>query len=141
MPELDKLLAGEQAPGVYQWRSAPTEAKVKAAAEQAGWRFVEFDTTTVVDKAGLLDTVAATFGFPTYFGRNFDAFADCLSEVRDDAGILVLWEGWAGLAELNPQTARMALDVFSDRAREKQWGPFAVLLAGTGPELDVPTFD
>ncbi|WP_020573409.1 barstar family protein [Actinopolymorpha alba] len=141
MPELARLLAGERAPGVYWWPVAPGAEKLRVEAEDAGWRFVELDTTMVVDKAGLLDAIATTFGFPAYFGRTFDALADCLSDVRDEIGVLVLWEGWAALAELNPQTAGLALEVFGERAAEKRWGPFAVLVAGLGPELDIPTFE
>lgn len=141
MSQLDMLLAGERTPGVYQWLSAPTVAKVKAVVEDASWRFVAMDTTTVVDKAGLLDAVAKTFGFPAYYGRNFDAFADSLSDVRDDDGVLVWWEGWAGLAALNPQATAMALEAFAARAADVEASTFVVILAGTGPELDVPTFD
>ncbi|HEY8457906.1 MAG TPA: barstar family protein [Actinopolymorphaceae bacterium] len=141
MTELDTLLTGEHPPGVYQWPAAPTAAKVRAVVEKAGWRFVEFNTETIVDKAGLLDAVAATFGFPAYRGRDFDAFADCLSQIRHEPGIVVLWEGWAGMAELNPQIMRLALDVFSNRAKERSLGAFVVLVAGLGPELDVPMLD
>lgn len=141
MPELDRLLSGERGPEVCHWPAAPVADKLKATVEAAGWRFVELDTTTVVDKAGLLDTVAKTFGFPAYFGRNFDALADCLSEVRHDVGVLVLWEGWAGLAELNPENARVAFSVFAERAAATSWGRFAVLLAGTGPDLDIAPFE
>ncbi len=141
MAALDRLLAGQTAPGVYHWLAAPTADKVKASAEKAGWRFIELDTLTVVDKAGLLDAVAKTFSFPEYFGRTFDAFADSLTEVRHDSGILVLWEGWAGLVELNPQTARLAVDVFAGRATEPRWGTFVVVLAGPGPDIDLPAFE
>jgi Barstar (barnase inhibitor) len=141
MAAIDRLLTGQTGPGVYHWPAAPQAAKVKATVEGAGWRFIGLDTVTVVDKAGLLDVVAKTFGFPAYFGRNFDAFADSLTEVRHETGVLVLWEGWAGLVELNPQTAGMALDVFAARVAETRWGAFAVVLAGPGPELDLPAFE
>jgi hypothetical protein len=140
-PALDRLLSGEYEPAVYQWPSAPSTDKVRATAEAAGWRFIELDTATVVDKAGLLDAVAKTFGFPAYFGRNFDAFADNLTEVSDETGVLVLWDGWAGLAELNPHTTGLALDVFTRRCAARNFGAFAVLIVGSGPALDVPAFE
>jgi barstar (barnase inhibitor) len=140
-PALDRLLAGELDPGVYQWPSAPTADKVKVVAESAGWRFIELDTATVVDKAGMLDAAAKTFGFPAYFGRNYDAFADSLTEVRGESGVLVLWDGWAGLAELNPHTTGLTLDVFTGRCAASSFGPFAVLIVGSGPVLDVPELE
>lgn len=140
-PALDRLLAGELEPGVYQWPSAPAADKVKISAESAGWRFIELDTATVVDKAGMLDAAAKTFGFPEYFGRNYDAFADSLTEVRGESGVVVFWDGWAGLAELNPHTTGLTLDVFTERCAARKFGHFAVLIVGSGPELDVPEFE
>ena len=140
-PALERLLAGELEPGVYQWLSAPAADKVKVMAEAAGWRCIDLDTATVVDKAGMLDAAAKTFGFPAYFGRNFDAFADSLTEVRGESGVLVLWDGWAGLAELNAHTTGLTLDVFRERCAARNFGAFAVLIVGSGPVLDVPEFE
>lgn len=136
---LEQVLTGDRPPGVYLWPTAPDTEQIRAAVEEAGWRFVSLDTTTVVDKAGLLDAVAKTFGLPAYLGRGFESLAAYLAEVRDDFGVVVVWEGWAGLAELNPQAARLAVEAFADRTAQALGGPFVVLLAGTGPALDIPT--
>lgn len=141
MSQLDLLLAGELTPGVYRWPAAPPTAKAKAVVDQEGWHFVDLDTTTVVDKAGLLDAVAKTLGYPAYLGRSFDAFAELLAEVRHEHGVVLWWQGWAGLAELNPQATELALAEFATRAADREQGVLAVVVAGPGPVLDVPTWE
>jgi hypothetical protein len=136
---LEQVLTGDRAPGVYLWPAAPEIDGIQAIVGEAGWRFIHLDTTTVVDKAGLLDAVAKTFGLPAYLGRGQESLTAYLAEVRDDFGVLVVWEGWAGLAELNPQAARLAIEAFAGRAGRSLGGPFAVLLIGAGPLLDVPS--
>ena len=136
---LEQVLTGDRAPGVYLWPAAPATDRIQAVVGEAGWRFIYLDTTTVVDKAGLLDAVAKTFGLPAYLGRGRESLTAYLEEVRDDFGVLVVWEGWAGLAELNPEAARLAIEALTVRAARSLGGPFVVLLAGTGPALDVPS--
>ncbi|MBI4352230.1 MAG: barstar family protein [Elusimicrobia bacterium] len=36
------------------------------------------DGAGIPDKAALMEALAAAFGFPAYFGRNWDALLDCL---------------------------------------------------------------
>lgn len=39
------------------------------------------DGSGITTKEELLDCLAQTFGFPEYFGRNWDALTDCLSDL------------------------------------------------------------
>lgn len=96
--------------------------------EQAGWRFVHLDTSDVEDKAGFLDRAAAAFGFPGWFGRNWDALADSLSDVRSDTGTVVLWDGWASFARADEQTFGVALGIVRERAESRLGGGFIVLM-------------
>jgi hypothetical protein len=62
-------------------------------AEVALW--VEADLSGVRSKSELLDAMAAVFGFPREFGRNWDALADALQDLswlREDAYVLRLRE-------------------------------------------------
>ena len=44
----------------------------------------------ILDGAALThETLAEAFGFPTYYGRNLDALADCLSELPPTAAIVL----------------------------------------------------
>ena len=111
MSGLARLLAGHTDPGVYHWTSAADARTVEHAAEHAGWRFVALDTWQVEDKSAFLDVCQEAFAFPEWFGHNFDALADALSDVRgpDGAGVVVLWEGWGPLARANRRVFDVAL--------------------------------
>jgi RNAse (barnase) inhibitor barstar len=131
--ELEEVLAGRREPGVYEWSAAASVADVQDEVEHAGWRFVHLDTSTAADKSGFLDRASAAFGFPGYFGRNWDAFADSLSDVRSDPGTLVLWEGWSAFAGTDEQQFAVALDIMRERAESRVGGSFAVLMRADEP--------
>jgi RNAse (barnase) inhibitor barstar len=126
--ELARLLAGDLAPGVYAWSSQLTAADVRREVEVAGWRFVHLDTMDVEDKTSFLDATAAAFGFPDWFGRNWDAFADGLGDVRSEQGTLVLWDGSGALATTNEEQLGVALEILRERCESTLGGPFAVLV-------------
>ena len=52
---------------------------------------------------------------PDWFGRNWDALADCLADVEQDArGLLVVLDHAAKAAERAPHDWTQLIDVFSD---------------------------
>lgn len=127
------------------WRDAPD---MDAAAELAAlldWATVLIDVPEGGGRAEFFEVSAAAFGFPEYFGHNWDAFEECLEsqefdevEDLDDAdGLLILWSGWGDLAELEPEEFAVAIDVFRDvlAAWEKEDLAARVVLVGDGPEL------
>jgi hypothetical protein len=126
--ELERLLAGELEPGVYSWASQAPLADVRRKVESAAWRFVHLDTTGVDDKTGFLDEAAAAFGFPGWFGRNWDAFADSLGDVRAERGTLVLWDGSGHFAAGNEEQFAVALEILRDRSESTLGGAFGVLV-------------
>ena len=130
MSELELLLAGELEPGVYSWASQAPLADVRRKVESAAWRFVHLDTTGVDDKTGFLDEAAAAFGFPGWFGRNWDAFADSLGDVRAERGTLVLWDGSGHFAAGNEEQFAVALEILRDRSESTLGGAFGVLVRG-----------
>ncbi len=44
---------------------------------------VRIDTREIIDRASFHDVFAKAFGFPGFYGRNMDAFIDCLSYLDD----------------------------------------------------------
>ena len=132
MSELADLLSRELAPGVYLWTSPADVADVQAEVEEAGWRFVHLETEDVTDKRSFLDRAAAAFGFPDWFGRNWDAFADSLGDVCSDEGTLVLWEGAAPFEQADERSFAVAHEVLRERAESELGGRFAVLLRPAG---------
>ena len=44
---------------------------------------VRLETWRIVDWASFHDVCAATFGFPAFYGRNMDAWIDCMTYLDD----------------------------------------------------------
>ncbi|GAA3782113.1 hypothetical protein GCM10022403_015820 [Streptomyces coacervatus] len=80
---------------------------------------VTLDLDGVTDKAGLMDRCARDLRLPDYFGHNWDALADVLSdpgvwpEGADEKGLLVVVRNWRSYAEERPDEWETAIDVFS----------------------------
>lgn len=50
-------------------------------------RFVRMETHHTHDAASFHDVWAKAFGFPASYGRSFDAWVDCMSDLRLDSGM------------------------------------------------------
>ncbi|MEV7615969.1 barstar family protein [Streptomyces sp. NPDC089799] len=104
-------------------------APALAAAEQAGWAVVRLDLDGVRTKARLMDACAAAFALPEWFGRNWDALADCLTDLSwlpGAGGRLVAVTGWDGLALARPGDWEVLQEVLEEAAaywRETEEGP------------------
>ncbi|MEU7056642.1 barstar family protein [Streptomyces sp. NPDC046197] len=80
---------------------------------------VALDLDGVTDKAALMDRCARALGLPDWFGRNWDALADSLSDpgvwpgAAADQGLLVVVRGWRTYARTRPQEWEVAQEVFA----------------------------
>lgn len=95
------------------------------------YRILQLDGRAMVSRRDAHGELARVFGFPAYYGRNWDAFHDCFGDFAAAHGhelIAVVWEfadvaarvapataievGWAliGVRDHHP---RLALDVFA----------------------------
>ncbi|GGV21358.1 hypothetical protein GCM10010260_71990 [Streptomyces filipinensis] len=81
---------------------------------------VTLDLDGVTDKAALMDRTARALTLPDWFGRNWDALVDSLSdhgvwpEGAVEQGLLIVIRGWQPYAEANPGEWRTAQDVFAE---------------------------
>lgn len=83
-------------------------------------RVVKLDLDGVTDKAGLMDRTALALQLPDWFGRNWDALADSLSdhtvwpEGAVESGLLVVVGNWRPYAKARPDEWETAVDVFGE---------------------------
>ncbi|MGW4689729.1 barstar family protein [Streptomyces sp. NPDC004244] len=108
-----------------------------AAAEAAGWAVVRLDLDGVRTKARLMDACAEAFRLPEWFGRNWDALADCLRDLSwlpqpggAGAGRLVVVTGWRELGEARPGDWDVLREVLGEASA--YWGAVE-----GGPALEV----
>lgn len=97
-----------------------------AALRDAGYRILTADASAWVDMADMHQDLAKVFGFPSHYGRNWDALNDCLSDVRAfywdlPAGtlrvVLVLGR-FDVFAAKYPDEAHLLLDIYAVNQRE-----------------------
>ncbi|MEV4254135.1 barstar family protein [Spirillospora sp. NPDC049652] len=142
---LDELLTGRLKPGVYQWRASPGHGAVRdlgwmERAAEEGWRPFHLDGRRARDKDGFLRLCAGAFDLPDWFGKNWDALQDCLTDLSwapADRGYVVLYESWAELADADQASFRTALDVFAEAVaywRDTRT-PMVVMLSSVGVEV------
>lgn len=74
---------------------------------------------SIASRDELFEAYAVNLGFPTYFGRNWDAFIDCLSDLSwiDEAEVTVAHEGLPSLQSRDLRTYLECLLDALDRSR------------------------
>lgn len=77
----------------------------------------------VGDKAAFMERCARDLDLPGWFGRNWDALADSLTDLP--AGTLLVIRGWGEYASARPDEWAIAQEVFGEAAGER----LSVLLA------------
>ena len=136
MSGLAAVLAGRTPPGLYSWHAGFDVAEVRHTVEHAGWGFGHVDGLHAQTKPDLLRAFGEALDFPDWYGQNFDALADCLSDVgRSGVGTVLLWDGWATLARADEKAFDIALTVLGSRVHADRGVPFSVLLRGDGPPV------
>ncbi|MCI0686635.1 MAG: barstar family protein [Sporichthyaceae bacterium] len=142
MSGLAALLVGRREPGVYRWESHLPAGDVAHAVAHAGWRAFVLDGRTVTEAADLHTAIAAACQLPDWYGRNWDALADCLADLSwaPARGWILLYEGWGMLARTDPDAWQAVRGVLLDTCRYWRGSttPFAVLLRGPGPTDGIP---
>jgi hypothetical protein len=107
--------------------------------DPAGRIVLVLDLDGVTDKAGLMDRCARDLALPEWFGRNWDALADCLAdpdlwpEGSQERGLLVVVRGWRAYAEKRPEEWQVAEEIFAE-ATDRGPGLFVTLGLGASSE-------
>ncbi|MFD5573350.1 barstar family protein [Streptomyces cadmiisoli] len=98
---------------------------------------VTLDLEGVMDKAGLMDRCARALALPDWFGRNWDALVDSLSdhslwpEGAVERGLLVVVCHWRPYATARPDEWQIAEEVFAEAADRTPSLTVSLALGGT----------
>jgi len=137
MSGLAGIVAGHIQPGVYRWHAAFHAPEVQHTVEHAGWRFGYVDGWHEQSKSEFLKAIGAALEFAGDCSHDVDALSDCLSGLSEPT--VLLWDGWAPLARADEDAFDTVVKLMNDRAGSGP--PFAALLRGDGPDVDVPSLD
>ncbi|MFG2719977.1 barstar family protein [Streptomyces sp. NPDC048416] len=102
------------------------------ALRAAGWQVDVLDLGGVTGKAAFMDRAAAALRLPDWFGRNWDALADCLGDPDwgpADPGRLLVVTRWQEYAARRPEEWATALEILDASAAPGPYGSLAIHLA------------
>jgi hypothetical protein len=139
MSSLQAVLRAKSPPGIYRFRSAASLTDLRRQAKVAGWQLYYLDGRRIRDKQTFLKTIARAMSFPSYFGMNWDALNDSITDLQGTGakGYITLFGAPERFAESSPDDWAVAMDIFKDAIRF--WShldtpvPFYVLLRGNVP--------
>lgn len=103
--------------GVFRCHAPLPDAALESAAGKK-FRVIAVRLHAARDKNGFLNALAKALQFPDYFGHNWDAFYDCLLELKhgDGAGTLLVLRDASGFARAEPEEFAAAVDTLADAA-------------------------
>ena len=137
--EEDRL--GATRSGVYR----AVDARMAPEALAAGFDVATISLSRVAGKDALLDRFAAALAFPEWFGANWDALQDCLSDLswREGRGQLLVIEGFEALQAASHDDCGVLLDVLAESAAHWLWQerPFFAVFIDPGRRLELPAWD
>jgi Barstar (barnase inhibitor) len=103
---------------------------------------VHVDLTGASDKAQLLAQFASALAFPSWFGHNWDALEDCLSDLswRDGQGHVFIIEGFEGMHARRRDDFGVLLDILASSAQywQQRGRPFFVAFVDRRASLVLP---
>lgn len=141
MSKLQRALTRTQPPGIYEFTTRSLVAALQKEAKDDGWRLYYLDGGKVKDKKTFLEKIARAMNFPAYFGKNWDALNDCLTDMEwaRGAGYILLFHAPDKLITTSPADWQMAKEILESAI--EFWKsvnvPFYVLLTGS-KETDFP---
>lgn len=124
--------------GVFR---TPTRQAAERFARAAHLELLAADLAAAAGKASLLERLGRALEFPHWYGGNWDALEDCLTDLswRPGTGHLLMIEGQAPL-QIPQEDASVFLDILGQSAAywARQGRPFVAVFVDPGGVLSLP---
>ncbi|WP_172204046.1 barstar family protein [Niveibacterium sp. COAC-50] len=129
--------------GVFRC-SAEQASALKREAEAQRYLTASIDLPSQVTPATLFEGFASALRFPEWFGANWDALADCLTDLSwlDESGYLITLRGYGRAFPAGSADAEMLQGVLEDACAywQDEGTPFGVLVEdGPAALAELPT--
>lgn len=130
-----KDLIADETGGVFFLPQHASPQEVKAVAARAKFAFFHIEGRNIGRKEQLLNHVATALRFPGYFGDNWDALEECLTDMEwvDAPGYVIYYDHIDGLLAAHPDQFSTFVEICRDAVGSwKEDGTaMVVLLSGT----------
>lgn len=123
--KLTAMLAEPAEAGVFHLPAAKA-GDIGTAARANGFRATRIDLADCTDKDAVLAAIATALEFPGWFGQNWDALADCLTDLgwAEAPGYVLVLAGTAPFAGAAPDDFDTLIEVLSQASAS--WGQLGV---------------
>ena len=134
-----ELLGNFTRAGVFTVDAEQAEQAFQAAAE-AAYVTCHIDISSARDAADVLKLLGQALRFPAWYGENWDALADCLSDLSwcNAAGYVLLLRGSETIRANDPRAFETLLDILRDVSAIWREGDVAFWVLLDAPLDDVP---
>jgi RNAse (barnase) inhibitor barstar len=136
-----RIVRGEMSPGVYHSIDPMPFSELETLAAVSRSKLFYFDGDRIVDRASLFAQFAIVMRFPEHFGHNWDALADCLTDLNVDEGevdrYIIVIDRLDNFATQDPQQWTNFIDVCKSTVEYWQdtTTPMQILLRWNYPHL------
>jgi hypothetical protein len=143
METLEQRFREPRKSGCYRLAEMPAE--FEGAVQAASLALYRVDARPARTRSAVLGLLSRTLAFPSWFGRNWDALEDCLTDLSwiEAPGLVIVIEGFSTYAKADPDGFAILLDIFKSSAEywRGEGRPFWVVLAGKpAARLELPVF-
>lgn len=134
-PELKNILSSDQPRGVYWLKSHASVPELSKLARAKGMAFFHLEGQKIEGKDQFLNHASVAMKFPSHFGKNWDAFADCITDmdwVRAE-GYCIYFDHTDAFAEHHASELDTVIELFEDAVGlwKQEGRSMLVLLSGT----------
>jgi hypothetical protein len=112
-------LLREKASGVFRLTGEAGLEKINEVASGFDCSVFRAHGKTIENKRDFLAATATSLNFPEYFGHNWDAFEECISDpdLTPNQTLIVIFDDMTAFVKNEPDQFKTALDILRDAAR------------------------
>lgn len=132
MNQLISVIQGDRSPGLYRVEQPLALDEVATLCQEHNTQLFYLDGSTISNKAEFLQACAKAMNFPDYFGDNWDAFEDMLTDLEwvSENRYLVLYTQPERFAQGDADEWTTAIDILQSAVEywEETETPLYILL-------------
>jgi RNAse (barnase) inhibitor barstar len=131
MNQLLEIIQGKITPGIYELSLTISPVELSQLCQEYNCKLFYLDGERIFDKPGFFQSCLGAMDLPEYFGNNWDAWEDCLTDLSwcQASSYLLVYPKSQNFASHSPQDWAIFLDVLSSAISywEEQKTPFSVI--------------
>ena len=118
MNQILDIIQGRSQPNIYQFPLDISPEDLSQLCQEYDCQLFYFDGTgtPINNKSDFLKTASTVINLPEYFGYNWDAWQDCITDLSwyKASSYLLVYDQWQNFAQDHPNDWQILNDVFSE---------------------------